>query len=441
MPSIKPIHTAIRAASATSSDTWYSIVGHRGLWLRARPGMPKTWVFRSTVGGKTSKVVLGRYPEMEFDDARRTMDALKESAGGANPIEAMRQRDRTKVDQATAASNAALLRPSLSAFAKRYLGVFVGERRRAEGEKRSAAEDRRLFTKHVEPLLGSMKLEDIRTKDIAAMRNAITAPSERRKAIAVVRALLSHAKSDGLVEHNPALGVKAPPSGTRDRKLSDDELRVLWNGLSAPMDAIRTSMLDALRVQLLTAQRIGEVLAMQWHDLGHDGRTWLIPSEVAKNGRENLVPLSPLAWEIVQAQERATIVRKPSATDEEMEKLRARARFVFPGHRVSPVSSSAFAQLVERMRLTLQMEDFTSHDLRRTAATRMAGLGILPHVVEAILNHASGTISGVAAIYNRHNYAPEKKRALLAWSREIERIANNKPKIASVTAISSRESG
>jgi len=421
MPAIRPIHTAIRAAVATSADTWYSIEGHRGLWLRARRGMPKTWVFRSVVGGTARKIVLGRYPEMDFDAARRAMDELKGlSAKGSNPIEARRARKRAELDAADAAKSADVLRPTLSTLAKRYLGVFVSERRRSVGTKRSSVEERRVFTKHVEPLLGATKIEDIRSRDIAAMRDAIASPSEQRKAIAVVRALLSHAKSDGLIEQNPALGVKAPQSGTRDRVLTDDELRTLWNGISAPIEGIRTAMLDALRLQLLTAQRIGEVLALKWTDIDRDDQTWLVPASVAKNGRENLVPLSPIAYSIVQAQE-------PGKA------------WVFPAHRVSPMSSSAFAQLVERIRLSLRMDDFTSHDLRRTAATRMAGLGVLPHVVEAILNHASGTVSGVAAIYNRHSYAAEKKRALLAWSREIERIAQDRPK-GSVTAIRARES-
>lgn len=422
MPSIRPVHTAIRAAAATSSDTWYSIEGHRGLWLRARHGMPKTWVFRSTVGGKTLKVVLGRYPEMDFDEARRAMDKLRQEAGGANPIEAARDRKRAdrqaKVDKASAEQR----RPTLDRLAERYLGVFVGERRRALGEKRSAGEERRLYAKHIAPVLGTLKIEDIRSKDVAAMRDLVGSPSERRKTVAVVRALLSHAKSDGLIEHNPALGIKAPSSGTRSRVLNDEEIRALWNGLGEPQEGVRPGMLAAMRVQLLTAQRAGEVLSMRWRDVDRTGQSWLVPAEVAKNGRENFVPLSPTAYSIV--------VEQPPGSE-----------YVFPGHRVSPVSTSTYAQLVDRVRTKLELADFTSHDLRRTAATKMAALGVLPHVVEAILNHASGTISGVAAIYNRHTYAAEKKSALLKWAREIERIASGKAKTADVVAIGSRESG
>jgi integrase len=409
MPTLKPVHTAIRAAAATGTETWYSIEGHRGLWLRARKGMPKTWVFRSVVGGKARKIVLGRYPDMDFDEARDEMRELKRAAAGANPIEAKRERERAEKEADETRRNLEARRPTLKKLSERYLGVFVNEHRRVDGDKRSSAEDKRIFTKHIEPMLGSMRLEDIRARDIAAMRDAVGSPSERLKTVAVVRALLSHAKSDGLIEQNPALGIKAPPSGKRDRVLTDDEIRTLWNGLSAPIDGIRPVMLDVLRLQLLTAQRVGEVLALKWTDVDEKEKTWLVPAKVAKNGRENLIPLAPLAYSVIDAQEKTKL-------------------FVFPGHRVSPMSVSSFAQLVERIRLSLQMQDFTSHDLRRTAATRMAGLGIFPHIVEAILNHASGTVSGVAAIYNRHIYAVEKKRALQAWAREIERIAKDEPK-------------
>jgi integrase len=70
---------------------------------------------------------------------------------------------------------------------------------------------------------------------------------------------------------------------------------------------------------------------------------------------------------------------------------------------------------------------WTYHDLRRTAASGMAGLGIAPHVVEAVLNHKSGTIKGVAAVYNRYSYADEKKAALEAWARKLDAIVRGKP--------------
>jgi integrase len=403
MPAIRPTHTALTKATATSSDTWYSIDGHRGLWLRARPGLAKTWVFRSVIGGTQKKIVLGRWPETSFDDARRAMDLLRHDADGANPIDARRHRLRADKDAVAAAKNAALLRPTVSQLATRYLGQYVSAGRRGTGKKRSSAEDQRLFMKHVAPALGMIKADELRSKDVSAMRESIEASSEKRKAIAVLRALLSHAKSDGLVENNVALGIKSPPSGQRDRVLSDEEIQKLWRATGETVPGIRSEMLAALRLQLLTAQRIGEVLSLRWADVDHDARTWFLPAEIAKNGRANLIPLSQAAFSIVFCQ--------PRTED-----------YVFTGHRVTPVSSSAFAQVVERVRVGLSLEDFTSHDLRRTAATRMAALGVAPHIIEAILNHSGGAISGIARIYNRHSYQDEKRVALNAWADELARI-------------------
>ena len=404
MPSIKPVYSAIRSAAPTSSDTWYSIDGHRGLWLRARPNMPKVWVFRSVVGGTPQKITLGRYPDMDFDAARREMDRLRVAADGANPIAAKRERDDAQAELATATQRAEQLRPTVSTIAERYLGHYVSDKRRESGTKRTADEDRRLFKKYIEPAIGGVKIEELKSKQIAALRDGIDAPSEKRKALAVLRALLSHAKSDGYVEHNVGLGIKTPRSGERRRVLDDDEIRAVWNATPAKVPGVRPEMLDAIRVQLLTGQRAGEVLAMRWDDLTEHQHLWRIRPEVSKNGRENFVPLEMIASRIIQSQ--------PTQSD-----------YVFKGHRATPVSTSSFGQVVDRVRAALGLAHFTSHDLRRTAATRLAGLGTLPHVVEAILNHSGGTISGVAALYNRHTYLHEKGIALRFWEREIDRIA------------------
>jgi len=405
---VKTTHTALRAAAAVVGDTWYAVEGTRGLWLRVRDGVDrKAWVFRSNVGGAARKRVLGHWPDMDYSAARNALEALRKAGAGQNPIDAARARTAAERAEREQHDRDAKLKPTVNSIGLKYLGSYVSERRRrGGGQKRSAREDRRLFDRHIAPTLGPIRLEDLKSRNIAAARDAITAPSEKRKALAVLRALLSHAKSDGLIEHNPALGIKTPLSGTRDRVLSDDELRTLWIGTGEPVAGVRKEMLAAIRLQLLTAQRAGEVLSLKWSDLDRKGNTWLVPQTVAKNGRENLVPLSPAAAAIVDAQ--------PENED-----------YVFPGHRVSPVSVSAFAQLVERVRLALGIAHFTSHDLRRTAATRLASLGALPHVVEAILNHSGGTISGVAAIYNRHAYENEKRRALNAWSRELDRLSRD----------------
>jgi integrase len=350
---------------------------------------------------------------MDFPEARDAVQELMRARQlGMNPIAAERdaakklqaQQDQDATDKADRERKEAM-RPTVDTVAAKYLGVYVAEGRRAHGNKRTKAEDERLYRVHVQPKLGTVKIDELRTSMIATLRDGIAAPSERRKAIAVLRALLSHAVSDGLAESNPAIGVKTGVSAKRKRVLSSSEIRALWK--ADEVKGVRGEMLAAIKVQLLTGQRAGEVLAMRWENVNEADKTWKIPGSVAKNMREHVVPLSPQAYALISSQPK----------DETQ---------VFTAHRAEGrMGTSSFAQVVTRVREKLALAHFTSHDLRRTAATRMANLKVLPHVIEAVINHTGGVISGVAAVYNLEEYTKEKKAALDAWAVEIERIAKS----------------
>lgn len=421
MSSIKPTHTAIKATKAPGR---FRVEGHPGLYLRVRESGSKTWMVRSDAGGTSRYKILGKVDVLPFADAASQARDIRAAAViGSNAVDTERETIRAAI-AAEAASHAATaaalsaheraeaLRPTVNSIAKKYLGIFVSEKRRANGEKRSAKEDRRVYERHVAPKLGEIKLDELRTSMVASMRDDVEAPSERRRAVAVLRALLSQAMSDGLTENNPAIGVKAPPSGRRNRLLSDDEIKALWT--MKAIKGVRPPMVAAIKLQLLTAQRAGEVLSMRWVDLDETGKTWTVPSEVAKNGRASVVPLSPQAWSLINDQER-------------------NGNLVFPAHRAKErVSTSSYTQLVARVRGKLELASFGSHDLRRTAATRMAGLRVLPHVLEAVLNHSSGIVSGVAAVYNLETYLTEKRSALDVWALEVDRISSDRVSVSNV---------
>src|SRR5262249_22788969 len=161
---------------------------------------------------------------------------------------------------------------------------------------------------------------------------------------------------------------------------------------------------------LLTAQRRDEVGGMRWSELDLDEqRTWTIPGSRSKNGKAHVVHLSSFAIE--------TLDRLPQLDESE---------FVFTTNGRTPVSGFSVA----KARLDALMGEtpwWTLHDLRRSAASGMARLGIAPHVVDKILNHQSGTIRGVAAVYNRFEYLPERAAALDAWSRFVEALVRPVP--------------
>jgi integrase len=160
---------------------------------------------------------------------------------------------------------------------------------------------------------------------------------------------------------------------------------------------------------LLTAQRRNEIGRMTWDEIDLGNAVWTIPKERAKNGNAHIVQLSDCAVEIFKALPRIN-----------------GSRYVFTTAGTTPVNgwSAAKAALDKRMG---EGESFTLHDLRRTAASGMAQLGILPHVVDKILNHTSGKISGVAATYNRFEYGPERKAALETWARYVESLMHPAP--------------
>jgi integrase len=164
----------------------------------------------------------------------------------------------------------------------------------------------------------------------------------------------------------------------------------------------------------LTAQRRDEVGGMEWAEIDIARRLWTIPREKAKNDRAHEVHLSALAVEIIEA--------LPKIADH---------RFVFTTTGRAPVSGfSRSKEALDRWMGELAgapIEPWILHDLRRTAATGMARLNIPPHVVDRVLNHVSGTIRGVAAVYNRHAYLDERRAALEAWSRHVESLVRPSP--------------
>jgi len=195
---------------------------------------------------------------------------------------------------------------------------------------------------------------------------------------------------------NPALGMFKPPQAkARDRVLTDDELRRFWPvtvALDYPFGPI-------LQLLLLTGQREGEVAGMRWSELSADLATWMLPGGRTKNGRSHVVPLPPMARRIIEAVHIA-IEGCPLV-------------FTTNG-RTTP---SGFSKV--KRRLDAQMSPdapWRLHDLRRTAVTGMSEIGIQPHIVEATVNHISGYKAGIAGVYNRAEYLPERKAALERWA-------------------------
>jgi integrase len=217
--------------------------------------------------------------------------------------------------------------------------------------------------------------------------------------------LLQHRR----ITSNPCVGVWCPPAPVaRERVLTDDELRWFWQaagGLGSPFGPL-------LRLLLLTGQRLTEVSGMRRDELRDDG-TWHLSGNRTKNHKPHIVPLCPVARELIDS---VPVIEG--------------CPYVFSTTGLRPVSgwSKTKARLDTAMLALANKEiaPWTLHDLRRTAVTGMADLGIAPYVIEAVVNHISGAKAGVAGVYNRSEYAAEKASALARWAQHVLGIVSGR---------------
>ena len=221
------------------------------------------------------------------------------------------------------------------------------------------------------------------------------------RVLTVIKKLFGWAVARDLIVLSPAAGVEAPGKETaRDRVLTDTELKAVWEvcqALGYPFGPL-------FRLLILTGQRRGEVVRMAWPDI--ENGTWTLPREITKSDRLHVVPLSGLAIETIEA------VPKIEGCD-----------LLFPSRRGTDRPLSGFSRAKRQLDTLSGVERWRLHDLRRTVASGLARFQTPPHVIEAVLNHRSGTISGVAAVYNRYSYLDEKRQALEAWARHVQGLA------------------
>ncbi len=361
-----------------------------GFGLRIRAGGKRTWIAQYRLGAKQRRITLGTSETLDADEARRrAKSTLARVSLGEDP-------QSVKVE---ARAQAAV---TLGAVVPKYLAHVEGRQRAGHH-----ADVKRYFDRHWSPLAG-LALSSIDRQRVANRLLELArdnGPFAANRARAALSAFYSWAIGEGLAQANPVTGTNKPAEETpRDRFLSDAEVRLVWScaGLG-DYGAI-------LRLLILSACRREEVAAMAWSEI--EDSTWIIPGERTKNGLPHELPLPPAALAIL-----AEVPRR----DE---------RDLVFGSRSGPFSgwSKSKAELDARMLAALKVErgnkatlvPWRHHDLRRTAATRMGDLGVQPHVVEAVLNHISGSKAGVAGIYNRAAYRDEKRAALALWAKHVE---------------------
>ncbi len=352
-----------------------------GFSIRVAPSGRKSFSVLYRRGRRLRRYTLGKYPILGLSEARRlARRALAEAAMGGDP-------GARKIQERRAETFSELCREYLERYAKT--------------RKRSWREDERRIRKNLLPALGHRPVGEIRRAEVRATLEGIAnrgAGIEANRTLALVRKIFNWGISVDLVERNPCTLLPRPArERMRSHVMSASDLRAFWNVLEheTPQTAA------ALRLMLLTAQRGGEVLGMRWADVDLVGGWWSIPEERSKNGLPHRVPLSPPARAFLENQRAGSV----------------ESAWVFPN--ASGLGPRARIQkAIQRARRRAGIE-LRGHDLRRTAASCMASMGIPRFVIARILNHVE---TGVTAVYDRHSYDREKREALEAWGRRLEEI-------------------
>jgi integrase len=398
MPTGNITKSAVDGFLAKASDQFLWDGKVPGFGLKVTPAGSKIYLYQYRLGGRGAKVrrfTIGKHGAISPDQARTEAKRLAMLvAQGNDPQLQKKETRRQAIDLAFAAY--------VDRFARDCLEIDW---------KASAGEVEAMLRTYAVPVIGDKPLPLIIRSDISAViRPLRSKPASASKLFAVMRRLFRWAVSEGDIESSPMAGMEAPPKpDARDRFLEDEELALVWRNCQA----LGYPFGPMARLLILTGTRRNEVSDLPWSELSRDKRLWSLPAARAKNGEATDVPLSDMAVALLDS-----LAGKGNWP---------RRGFVFTTTGKTAVSGFSRAKtridaLVTKSNGGDALPDWTLHDLRRTLATGMQRLGVRFEVTEALLNHKSGARSGVAGVYQRHDWGPEKRAALQAWADHIEGI-------------------
>lgn len=384
--------TELRLRNLKPRQKTYIMTDGRGLYIEVLPTGGVIWRYRYSIGGKQEKLTLGRYPDMTLAMARTARDSsAHEVAAGRSPA-----REKQLAKKALAAST------TVSQFIVCYYREVVGKaRKRPEHVKR--------YLDYIDTTIGHKLMRDI---DVADARALIWKKKDHGHDAAAgqvrgtLKRLFDYAITLGVASTNP---VRALPmrhvhlARARDRVLGEKEIAAFIRALYA--SNIRRQFKIALHLLLITLVRKGELIGARWEHVDLDKKVWEIPADSMKMGKPHVVYLSQQAVDLFL----------------DLKSLASESDFVLPG-RSSLQKPFAHNAINSALKVALQGTNtpaFTIHDLRRTASTRLHEQGFASDVIEKALAHEIG---GVRGVYNKAEYAEERKRMLQWWADHIQRL-------------------
>jgi integrase len=389
-----------------------------GLCFRVTASGARSWLIRYRVKGRPGQryVVPGPYPTVSLSAARQRAREI---------IAAAKRGEDLADDERKRAAVAAAAKPDTVA---NVAEEFV--RRSLEGRERAASyvsATRRMFDEHMLPRWRDRDIRSITRRDVVALLDGIVddgKPVLANRVLAAVRAMFNWAIRRGIIEASPAALVERPArEKARERALSAEEITVLWphfSELGYPFGPF-------FQLALSTAQRRDEVARIRWADIDASERVWILSGTQTKARRSHVIPLSPIAWDILmRAREAARSLSNGRVTKQPDENAEE-SPYVFTTNGHTPISGfgkakaridSAAATARKSARLD-PLAPWTIHDLRRTAASGLGKLGASRFIISRVLNHADSSVTG---IYDRHAYLDEKRHALDSWGTYLSNL-------------------
>jgi integrase len=379
--------------------------GCAGLYLIVQPAPSGSlsWAYRYRHNGKPKKLTLGSVyagdgePQAVIGAPLTLAGARKLAAAAAVEVSMGNDPAAAKVNEQRAATRREADK------LENVVADFIRLHSQKKNKAYSAYQAEGFLRREVLSKWSGRTVQEIKRREIIELLDAIVergSPVSANRTLSHLSKFFAWCVSRDIIEVSPCIGVHRPSKETpRDRVLTDDELRLVWlacETVDRPFGAI-------VRMLILTLQRRNEVAQMARKEI--NGNVWTLPATRAKNGVETDVPLSPEALDVLS-------------------KVEARGNYVFTMTGEKPYGS--FCRGMERLNREIAklnggnaLAHWTLHDLRRTGGTGLQKLGTPMHVTEKILNHTGGSFRGIVRVYQKHDYAMERRAALEAWARHV----------------------
>ncbi|KPP98531.1 MAG: integrase [Bacteroidetes bacterium HLUCCA01] len=395
------------------TDIWDEVTD--GLILRTSPAGRKTFQYRYFAEDrkKFRRLTIGSWPALSLSDARKRVEELKQQRReGEDPVIAIQLKREQQVREFNE-------RLTFAEIVDRFRRSYMSSIR-----KPTQMQYNRLIDVYLLPVFGKLSAEGIRRRDVIELMDFIAdeegLPTTANRVKAVLSVVYSFAIDREYVNiSNPAKDVKMRKEGRvkRDRYYNEEELVIIWNHLEQEPDPERSYYMFLLYM----GQRKSETVKARWDHIDFKRRLWRIPAENSKTNNEHILPLPDDAIDLLTS----------------LKEITGNQEYVFSSTRCDGEHLKYPDNVARRIRNKEGgIPDFRMHDLRRTMATHMAGLGIDQSIIGHVLNHKG--LSGadqITAIYNRHDYLAEKREALARWTRALHRIVAGESQEATIITL------